>query len=941
LGKTYLRYLYALLAVPLVIILRFALMPLVGPGIPYITLFPVTVAVALLAGLGPAILTGIIGSIVTDYFFIEPLYSIDFDIAGISRMAVVTLTSVFVGYVGDVLRTARAKAEQQALALRDSQADLHRAQAVAHTGSWRLDIRQDKLTWSDEAYNIFDVPKGTPLTYESFISFIHPDDRQFVDTKWKAAMAGEKYDIEHRIIVDGQIKWVRERAELEIEKNGTLLGGFGTVTDITARKKMEDELRKSHDELEKRVQERTKELNTEIAERKKAEETVKAERQRLYNVLETLPVYVILLTEDYHVPFANRTFEERFGASNGRKCYEYLFGRNESCETCETYTVMKTGKPHHWEWTGPDRRNYDIFDFPFTDVDGSKLIMEMGIDITEQKQAEKAVRQGEERYRSLTVATTQIVWTTDAQGQVVGDMPSWRAFTGQSVEEIMGWGWINSLHPDDRDRTAKIWSQSVKTRTLYDTEYRLKRNNEEYRYVAVRGVPVLEQDGGIREWVGTCTDITEHKMSQQKQGITNSLLELFARKTLRKTYLDSTVEVIRDWSACKFIGIRIKDNDGNIPYESYVNFDKDFLTLENDLNMNRDKCVCIRAILQQHPYQQEQKFISGGGSFFCNDSQVFLAGLTDLQKKDYRGNCVKWGFQSIAVVPIRYHEQVLGAIHLADFEKDMVSLSKIQFIETTIAPLIGEAVQRFNAEAELEKYRLHLEEMVKQQTEELIRSNKDLEQFAYVASHDLQEPLRMIAGYTQLLQQRYKDKLDEDANQFILYTVDGVLRMQNLITDLLTYSRLETRSETFEPVDCRAVLDDVLATLQMTIEENNAVIKYGPLPTVRANKGQLFQLFQNLISNAIKFRSDKPPLINITAKPQDKQWLFSVSDNGIGMEPQYLERIFVIFQRLHTRDKYPGTGIGLAICKKIVERHGGRIWAESQPGKGSTFHFII
>jgi hypothetical protein len=229
----------------------------------------------------------------------------------------------------------------------------------------------------------------------------------------------------------------------------------------------------------------------------------------------------------------------------------------------------------------------------------------------------------------------------------------------------------------------------------------------------------------------------------------------------------------------------------------------------------------------------------------------------------------------------------------------------------------------------------------KQISNDLARSNKDLEQFAYVASHDLQEPLRMIAGYTQLFQRRYEDKLDEDANQFISYTIDGVVRMQTLINDLLAYSRLETRSKVFEPVDCQAVLDDVLVVLRTAIEESSAVITHGLLPTVQADRTQLFQLFQNLIGNALKFRGEKPPQIHITAKQQNGRWLFAVKDNGIGIEPQYMERIFVIFQRLHSRDKYSGTGIGLAICKKIVERHGGRIWVESQPGNGSTFYFII
>jgi light-regulated signal transduction histidine kinase (bacteriophytochrome) len=334
-------------------------------------------------------------------------------------------------------------------------------------------------------------------------------------------------------------------------------------------------------------------------------------------------------------------------------------------------------------------------------------------------------------------------------------------------------------------------------------------------------------------------------------------------------------------------------------------------------------------------------YMTFGGSFFCNDSKAFLKGITEKDRKEYRANCIKWGFQSIAVIPIKYHKDVMGAIHITDFQKDMVPLTKIEFIESTISPLIGEAINRFNAEAELEKHHEHLEEIVKERTSELKSSNKELEQFAYVTSHDLQEPLRMIAGFVQLLQKRYQDKLDEEANQFIHYAVDGVVRMQTLITDLLSYSRLETRGKTMESVDFQMVLEDVLGTIQTTIEENEAVVKYDSLPTIKANRTQIFQLFQNLIANAIKFRGKNPPLINITAKPNENRWHFSVSDNGIGMEPQYLERIFIIFQRLHTRDQYPGTGIGLSICRKIAERHGGRIWAESTPGKGSTFHFII
>ena len=234
-----------------------------------------------------------------------------------------------------------------------------------------------------------------------------------------------------------------------------------------------------------------------------------------------------------------------------------------------------------------------------------------------------------------------------------------------------------------------------------------------------------------------------------------------------------------------------------------------------------------------------------------------------------------------------------------------------------------------------------LEQRVAERTQELTRSNIELQQFAYVASHDLQEPLRMVTSYVQLLERRYKGQLDADADEFIAYAVDGATRMKTLIQDLLAYSRVETRGKPFEPTDCEVVLDQVLANLQLAMQDCNAVVTHDPLPTVMADATQLAQLFQNLISNSIKFRSDKPPEIHVGAEGQDGECLFSVRDNGIGIAPEYSERIFVIFQRLHKKEEYSGTGIGLAICKKIVERHGGRIWVDSEPGAGSTFYFTI
>ncbi len=235
--------------------------------------------------------------------------------------------------------------------------------------------------------------------------------------------------------------------------------------------------------------------------------------------------------------------------------------------------------------------------------------------------------------------------------------------------------------------------------------------------------------------------------------------------------------------------------------------------------------------------------------------------------------------------------------------------------------------------------RKHVEETLRQQTAALKRSNAELQQFAYVASHDLQEPLRMVSSYTQLLARRYKGKLDAD--EFISYAVDGANRMQMLINDLLAYSRVGTHGKPFEPTDCEAVFDRALVNLQTALEENNAVVTHNPLPTITADASQLGQLFQNLIGNAIKFHVEEPPRVHVSAEQKGDEWVFSVRDNGIGIDPKYAERIFAISQRLHSKTKYPGTGIGLAICQKIVELDGGRIWVESEPGKGAIFYFTI
>ncbi len=373
---------------------------------------------------------------------------------------------------------------------------------------------------------------------------------------------------------------------------------------------------------------------------------------------------------------------------------------------------------------------------------------------------------------------------------------------------------------------------------------------------------------------------------------------------------------------------------------------------------------------------------SGREALRCLLKQRFAVILLDVNLPDMDG------FEIAQMLREREESKDVPIIFVTGAYKDIEHIShayKLKAVDYLIKPFAPEILRtkvavlvelhqnnlRLQEQAELlRQSELHLEKLVKERTEklnqaiaELARSNAELEQFAYVASHDLQEPLRAISGYLQIIERRHKGKLDAETDRFITGAVEGAGRMKAMIDALLNYSRVGRRDVPFGLVECSSVLEQALQNLRVAVEESGATVTHDPLPPLMADNIQMVQLFQNLVGNAIKFhKPGKPPQIHISAKRlpssalspdsalpegeelgvrEDDGWLFAVSDNGIGIEPQYAGRIFQIFQRLHTRQEYPGTGIGLAVCRKIIEHHGGKIWVESEFGKGATFLFTI
>jgi PAS domain S-box-containing protein len=629
--------------------------------------------------------------------------------------------------------------------------------------------------------------------------------------------------------------------------------------------------------------------------------------------------------------------------------------------------------------------------------DGSRLIV-MVQDITYRKRAEEELRRSEERFRLLVQHASDMIAVVRRDGSIGYVSPACERILGYRSEEMAGSSVLEHVHPDDRQRMTERFARILERPGAgRPVEFRALRAGGGVRYLealvnnlldrpGVEGIVINVRDVTGRRQVEERLRRSEERFRRVVEGAVDTLIVHdiegrivecngeacrslgYTREELLQLHV-SDVEAgymppkIKEiWRSLPpgepqtFPGVHRRKDGTTFPVEARVGV---YEAGEEPLIMAIARDVTERRRAEEAIKASEARLAAAQRIAHLGSWEYVL----DEDRARWSDELYRiFGFAPQEFVP--GYEMFFDYVHPGDrrsVRKEAIKTlreggrssigyrivrkdGEVRSVHTeyeVVRDASGRPVKMVGTVQDITE-RKQAEEELKRRAEELERSNAELERFAYVASHDLQEPLRMVSSYTQLLARRYQGKLDEDADEFIGYAVDGATRMQALINDLLAYSRVGTRGREFRPADCEAVFQAALANLRVAVEESGARVENGPLPTVMGDRTQLLQLFQNLIGNAMKFRrKGVTPEVRVEVERRGGEWLFSVHDNGIGIDPRYAERVFVIFQRLHGREEYPGTGIGLALCKRIVERHGGKMWVRSEPGEGSTFYFTL
>jgi PAS domain S-box-containing protein len=733
------------------------------------------------------------------------------------------------------------------------------AQRITHLGSWEWDLRSNRIIWSDELFRIYGLkPHEFEPTYEAYLRFVHPDDRGRTNMAVEQAlMASGSFANEERIVRrDGEIRTLFSCGEVIKDDRNIPVRMVGCCRDITKRKA-----------TQRQLQHTVSLLNATIEATADAVLVVDSDRK----VVQFNNNFVELWN---FPPDAVRLFDDK-------RLLSMVVSRLRNPDAfCEKVEKM---------YTAPDASSFDVLEFNdgrtierFSCPQrlGDRIVGRVWSfrDVTERVQAVRVLRQSEERYRSLVQATAQVVWTAAPDGQILQDSPSWRAYTGQRFAQMKGSGWLNAVHPRDRARVVELWRHSVATGTGYQLKMRIRRFDSEWRHVSVRGVPVREADGKIREWVGFGLDITERVLA--KEAIVKE-----------RDFSDAIL------SSLPGIFYLLDENGLNLRWNK---------NLETVTGYSAREIAKMRAI--DFVAEEERALVAE------RVHKVFATGEAEVT--------LNLLCKSGARVPYYCTGKL---VHLENGPR-----------------LIGAGIdisELKRAEAEINRLNSELEERVKERTHQLNEANREMSTFTYTASHDLRSPIRAIVGFARAIREDSAHLLNEENRLYLDRIIEASDRMMQLIDDLLQYSSAGKQVVHVRPVHLAETFSSILHEFEPRLKSvGGDVVMAASLPRVLGDPTLLNQIFANLIENAVTYRRPNSHLkIDIGWRVEGDNVVVSIRDNGIGIAPQHQQRIFEVFQRLHGNDVYPGTGIGLATVKRAAEKLNGAVWVESELGRGSTF----